>query len=84
MFEVTDDGDHKIRLLLHDLQILPTRVVHYGISGPKVHDSTLAKVEGHLPLFGSLNNPVKVSLDYFAIGRRVGPSPHFGVIYKFR
>lgn len=51
MFQVTVDGDPKIRFLMSALQRVLTHVVcMVTISRPKVHDCTLVKVEGLLPV----------------------------------
>lgn len=85
MLQVTADRDLKIRFLGNDLQRFPTHFVSIAtIAGPKVHDFTQVKVEGHLPPFRPMNNPANVLLDDFATGRSESLSRHFGVISNLR
>lgn len=54
------------------------------ISGPKVHNFAFADFEGHLPLFRSPSDLVKVLLVDFAIYGREDPSTNFGAVGKRR
>lgn len=79
---MTSDGETKIRYL-YDLLRLPMHdKCMVTISWPRVHNSTFLNVEGHLPLFRSLDYLVKTLLDGFAIGRREGLFTHLDVISR--
>lgn len=54
---------------------LPTLVCVVTVFGSKENDSTLLNVTRHLSLFRPLNNPFKVLLGDFTIGRGGAASP---------